>query len=323
MNQITDFGMIGGKLVRKVGISNDFSSAAFLAYGASLISFIAYGVDVIVSSEKIEEYDRSSSYMGQVVGPFANRIKNASFTLDGKTYELTENNNGNCLHSGVANFGVCIWNIDSVGEDYVVFSYESPKDVGGFPGRFNTRVKYSLSGTKLIIEYEIKGTEKCPINLTNHAYFNLNGYNSSVLDHSLFLNADEYVEVDSALIPTGIRRVDGSAFDFRSETRIRDRRDGEYDHCFLFADKKSGYLTNGKLKLLFETDLPGIQVYTGKFLNIGSGKDGNVEPFGAIALETEFAPDSPNNEGFPSFVLDGMNSFRTFTSYEVKKADEC
>lgn len=323
MNQIIDFGMIGGKLVRKVRIGNDLSSATFLTYGASLISFIAYGVDVIVSSEKIEEYDESSSYMGQVVGPFANRIKDASFTLGGKTYELTKNNNGNCLHSGVANFGICIWNIDSIGKDHVVFSYESGNDVGGFPGRFDTRVKYSLSGTKLIIEYEIKGTEKCPVNLTNHAYFNLNGHNSSVLEHSLFLNADKYIEVDPALIPTGIRSVDGTAFDFRSETRIRDRRDGEYDHCFLFADKKCGYLTNGKLKLLFETDLPGIQVYTGKFLNIGSGKDGNVGAFGAIALETEFAPDSPNNEHFPSFVLDGINAFRTFTSYEVKKADEC
>ncbi len=319
MEQIINFGKIGGKDVEKITISTDKASVSILTYGATLQAFKAYGVDVIVGSNDASVFYKSSSYMGQVVGPYANRIKDAAFSLNGKKYELTVNNNSNCLHSGVANYGDQIWNISTLSDNQVKLTYTSEENAGGFPGQQDVSVTYTLEGTKLLIEYCIVATEACPVNITNHAYFNLNGDGSQILDHELKLNAPHYVAVDDVLIPTSVEPVMGTTFDFTNPHKIGERNEGKYDHCFLFGAEKRGYLSNGKLKLIFETDLPGVQVYTGEFLSIEKGKNGDVGQFGGVALETEYMPDSPNHAEYPGFVLIPNEEYRTSTSYEVVK----
>lgn len=318
MEQVINFGKVGKDDVEKIVISSKKASASILTYGATLQAFNAFGVDIVVGSEDPSKFDNSKSHMGQVVGPFANRIKGASFTLNGEKYDLTVNNNSNCLHSGTANYGNKIWKVAELEKDRVKLTYSSEENAGGFPGKQDVSVTYTLKGSRLLIEYAVVATKPCPFNITNHAYFNLNGDNSDILDHEIKLNAPHYVEVDKELIPTAVLPVMDTDFDFTTPHKIKERRGGKYDHCFLFGDKKRGYLTNGKLKLFFETDLPGVQIYTGEFLTIENGKHGDVGAFGGVAIETEFMPDSPNHPEYPGFVLVPGKEFRTFTSYEVK-----
>ncbi len=318
MEQVVNFGKIGGDVVDKITISSESASASILTYGATLQAFTAFGVDVVVGSDDPSKFDNSKSHMGQIVGPVANRIKDASFSLNGKKYDLTVNNNSNCLHSGTANYGNKIWTVTELEQNRVKLCYSSEENAGGFPGKQDVSVTYSLTGTRLLIEYAIVATEACPINPTNHAYFNLNGDNSDIRDHELKLNAQHYVDVDKELIPTAVLPVMDTDFDFTTPHKIGERRDGKYDNCFLFGDKKRGYLTNGKLKLFFETDLPCVQIYTGEFLSIENGKHGDVGAFGGVAIETEFMPDAANHPEYPGFKLVPGKEFRTFTSYEVE-----
>lgn len=319
MNQIEDFGLIGEKMAEKITLSQPAAQVTILTYGATLQSFIVNGVDIIVSSNDSELFYQSSSYMGQVVGPVANRIKDASFFLEGKKYTLTPNNNGNCLHSGVANFGEKFWKIEKVTGNQAVLSYDGVDGDGGFPGKQKILVTYTLKNTELLIEYEVVATKRCPINITNHAYFNLNGNASSILEHELTLNCDNYVEVDSYLIPTEIKPCANTDFDFSTATQIGKRRGGAYDHCLLFSGEKKGRLSNGKLALDFETSMPGIQIYTGQFLSIAKGKFGPVSAFGGVALESEYMPDSANHSEYPGVVLEENKTWKSFTSYKVSK----
>jgi Galactose mutarotase and related enzymes len=320
MYTISDFGLIGKINSKKIVLSNENATVAILTYGATLQSFEAFGTDIVVGSEVPSAFFESSSFMGQVVGPVANRVRKSSFTLNGKVHRLENNDHGNCLHSGHANYGIKEWRVESHTDESVTLAVSSLKDEGDFPGLSNVSVTYTLKDTELTLDYTFTSTEDAPVNITNHAFFNLNGTNSDIRDHELFIASDEYVDVDELLIPTKTVSVKGTPFDFTSFKKIGERRGGAYDNCFLFGSEKKGTLTNGVLALDFATDLPGVQLYTGEFLDIKDGKNGMVGAFGGLALETEYMPDGINIPGSPSLVVKAGDVWKSRTSYKVRKA---
>jgi aldose 1-epimerase len=317
------------------------AAAAITNYGARLVSLLVpdkNGVltDVVVGYDNIGNYlHQPETYFGAIVGRYGNRIAKGTFKLDGNDYTLAANNGPNSLHGGKKGFGAVVWTARQLGDSAVELSYLSKDGEEGYPGNLQVRVTYTLTDeTALRIDYEGSTDKATVVNLTNHAYFNLNGQGSGpVYDHVLQLNADGYTPVDSTLIPTGkIDSVAGTPFDFRQPTAIGARigdtgnqqiRYGKgYDHNFVL-DKTKGDVaatvrgdSSGILMTVFTTE-PGIQFYTGNFMN-GTNpiKGGKKDVYrSAFCLETQHFPDSPNQPSFPSTVLKPGETFHSKTEY--------
>lgn len=260
-------------------------------------------------------------YFGSTVGRFANRIANASFTLDGNVHRLGANNAPNHLHGGERGFARVTWSatpFETADESGVVFGYQSPSGEEGYPGALTVEAIYALTDdNELRISYTATANASTPVNLTNHAYWNLAGRESgaTILEHSLSVPADRYLPVTAAQIPTGeIAEVAGTPMDFR-ETReigrdieeISGTRVG-YDHCFVLRHRE----TLAPAARLFDpssgrvmevvTSQPGLQVYSGNNLD-GSDAHGGFTRFAGLCLETQHFPDSPNRPEFPTTVL--------------------
>jgi aldose 1-epimerase len=259
----------------------------------------------------------NAQFYGVTVGRFANRIKGASFSLNGKTYRLEANDGENNLHSGTFGFDKVLWKSEAYEESegvYVRFETESPDGGGGFPGKLKAVVSYGLTKSgEIIADYKAKVTMPCPVNLTNHAYFNLAGErNGSILSHEVILHASSYVEVDDKCIPTGkILPVKGTAFDFLNRRRIDANLgalDG-YDHCFA-VDGEPGKLRpcadvfesgSGRTMKVFTTQ-PGVQFYTGNHVNAAGKQGSSYVKHSGFCLETQHFPDTPNQSKFPSCI---------------------
>ena len=260
----------------------------------------------------------STGFYGRTVGRFANRIANAEFVLNEKTYKLEKNDGDNCLHSGSKTFGKVTWQGEYFsldGNRGVKFSHFSPDMEGGFPGNLKIEVFYLLkSNGSLVINYQATCDKECPLNIVNHSYFNLSGISSgqNVLDQKLFLDCNKYLEVNDALITTGkILDVENTAFDFKQMKTIGQDLEfvGKgYDHCYvinkrkkdskldvfaLAVDEESGRY----LKAM--TNMPGVQFYTGNFLD----REPYYPKHYGFCLETQYFPDSPNHSDFPSCIL--------------------
>ena len=303
------FGILPtGEKIYKYTIKDKDATAEFMEYGAVMLGFKVCGVDIVGSFDTLQEYITNPGNIGITVGRVANRIKDGLLTIDGETFELTKNQGGNCLHGG-SGFGHKVWDLVSLTENSISFSYDSPDGEDGFPGRLISTVKFTLKDNALIIEYEAKSDKKTAITLTNHSYFNLDGIGGDIKDHTLKIYANEYTEVDERLLPTGNHpSVLGTRFDLREARRIGDGLlEGKYDHNFIlsptefkeFSGKKLGLdceLENDALKLSVYSDQPGLQVYSGN----GLGKEifkGGIQSvrFGAICLETQTEPNSANH----------------------------
>ncbi len=288
--------------------------------------------DVVCGYDDARALEASDGYVGALIGRFGNRIGGASFDLDGKTYTLYPNDKGNHLHGGRIGFDRRFWEVSPMDGDEpkLILSLISPDGEEGYPGTLNVCVTYTLTeDNALKIHYRATTDQATPVNLTNHAYFNLGGYDSGlILDHVLCLDASDYLQTDEKLIPTGVRSsVEGTPFDFRSpktigqnfwpDERCRDMQlAGGYDHCFNFASGEAtdgsvplrGYLehsASGRRMELY-TDLPCVQFYSGNFLV----DDGNRFKRGvikqkqmALCLETQKMPDSVHHEKFTDVVL--------------------
>lgn len=288
--------------------------------------------DVVLGFESIDKYLANPSYFGCVVGRVANRIAGARFELDGKTYKLAANDGPNSLHGGVRGFCRVVWKgeaVDSAKGRAVRFTYTSPDGEEGYPGTLKASVTYSLDGEGgLHIDYRATTDAPTPVNLTNHSYFNLAGAGSgTILDHVLELNASRYTPVDATLIPTGeLAPVAGTPFDFTSPTAIGARIDqvkGGYDHNWVLDAGGGSLAPAGSLYdpasgryMEFSTTQPGVQFYSGNFLD-GSlkGRGGAYEKHGALALETQHFPDSIHHPDFPSIVLRPGETFTSTTVY--------
>jgi aldose 1-epimerase len=319
------FGILSnGKKVKLFTLKAGDLQLSLTNYGAAWTSLLVpsrKGVkdDVLLGYSGIDGYLNNGTYIGVTVGRFANRIKGAAFTLDGKTYRLDANDGGNNLHSGLRGFDKQLWKAEAYQENegvYVRFELDSPDGDCGFPGNMKTVVCYGLTkSNELITDYQAKVDEFCPVNLTNHAYFNLAGEGKGdILSHEVILYSSAYVEVDEQSIPTGkMIPVSGGPFDFKSRKSINaaiNEVSGGYDHCFT-VDGDSGKLRpcaevfepdSGRSMKVFTTQ-PGVQFYTGNYLNNVLGKYGShYMKHSGFCLETQHFPDAPNQAGFTSCI---------------------
>jgi aldose 1-epimerase len=295
--------------------------------------------DIVLGHENFDGYIPNPPYIGAVVGRYANRIANGTFTLDGKTYTLPKNDGPNTLHGGVdKTFNKVVWEGEALkGKTGVAFTYLSKDGDDGFPGNLKVKVTYTLTDqNELVIDYEATTDKATPINLSQHSYFNLSGEgNGDILNHELMLNADRFTPVDKNLIPTGeLRPVKGTPLDFTTSTRIGARIEDSYDqmvlahgydHNWVINRKGDGLApaarmyepTTGRV-LEVSTTQPGVQFYTGNFLDgTVTGKHGHVykRRYG-FCLETQHFPDSPNHPDFPSTILRPGETFKSETVFK-------
>jgi aldose 1-epimerase len=298
--------------------------------------------DVVLGHENVDGYLVNPPYFGAIVGRYANRIANGTFTLDGVKYTLPKNDGPNTLHGGLVGFNKVIWeakefkNAKGVG---VAFSYLSKDGEEGFPGNLRVKVSYTLTDeNQLVIDYEAATDKATPLNISQHSYFNLAGEGSGdILGHHLMLNSDRFTPVDKALIPTGeLRPVQGTPFDFTKPTAIGARISEQdeqllfgrgYDHNFVINRKDSDDSltlaarvhepTSGRVLEVYTTQ-PAVQFYSGNFLD-GTivGKQGHPYKLRTgFCLETQYYPDSPNHPDFPSTILRPGKAFHSQTVFK-------
>ena len=322
---------LNGDVVELYTLSSDGGITVQVTnYGARVVSILVpdkNGVvaDVVVGCETAERYvsEPDARFYGPVVGRYANRIAAGHFTLDGQDYSLAQNDNGQSLHGGVRGFDSVVWTVDEISETSVSMHYLSPDGEEGYPGNLTVHVTYTVEGSALKIEYKAETDSPTVVNLSNHSLFNLAGEgNGDILSHELWIAADAITPVDSVLIPTGeIAPVDGTPFDFREATAIGARIAADdvqlanghgYDHNWVLNDFDGSVRLVASLydpasgrRMEVLTDQPGLQFYSGNFFNETSvGKFGRKIGWrGAVALETQHFPDSPNHPAFPSTVL--------------------
>ncbi|MEI5983792.1 aldose epimerase family protein [Sphingobacterium sp. PU5-4] len=336
---------VAGKDVKLYTLKNASGSTAYLTnFGARLVGLMVpdkHGTltDVVLGFDKASSYNNPAEpYFGPIVGPFGNRIAKGKFTLDGETFTTPTNNGPNTLHGGKKGLHFANWEVKEANAKMVTFTYTLPDRHEGFPGNISMEVTYSWSdNNELTIHYQATSDKKTVINLTNHAYFNLNGEGSgTILDHQLKVFADKYTPVDSTLIPTGeLAPVKGTPFDFTvSKTIGKDiEQDNQqlkfgkgYDHNFVLNETKvdglnhAVTLTGDRTGIVMEiyTQEPGIQFYSGNFMgNKVTLKNGKTDSFRTgLCLEPQHFPDSPNQPNFPSTVLNPGDTYSTKSIYK-------
>ena len=282
--------------------------------------------EVLLGHPAPQYYLREPGYLGAVIGRYANRIAGGRFSLDGREFVLAPNEGRNQLHGGPHGFHSKRWDVTSSTAREVHLHLRSPDGDQGFPGALDVQVRYNVAAERVVrIEFDARCSAPCPVNLTNHAYFNLDGDGHSALDHHLQIAAHRFIPIDGEMIPAGDPvTVTGTAFDFRTPRRIRDRLGqgpqqamaGGYDHCFVLDDispseRGRGYVARAwssdrRLAMSLCTDYPGLQFYSGNHLPRTIGRNGRAySAHAGIALEPQFMPDSPNRPGWaqPSCVL--------------------
>lgn len=297
--------------------------------------------DVVLGYDNLEGYETGTSYFGALIGRYANRIANGKFTLNGKAYTLAQNNGPNSLHGGDIGFNKVVWDakeIPSSEGEALELRYLSKDGEESYPGNLSVRVVYTLTDrNELKIEYSATTDKPTVVNLTNHSYFNLSGAGSGdILGHVLTIFADSFTPVNAVLIPTGaIQSVAGTPLDFRQPTAIGARINGDYEQLklgkgydfnwVLDRSVKNGpalaarvYEPNSGRVLEVWTDQPGIQFYSGNFLDgTAHGKGGKTYGLrSGLCLETQHYPDSPNQSTFPTTVLNPGQRYQTTTIYK-------
>lgn len=311
-------------------------------FGATLYSLLVPDKDgnlcdvVLGYDDPIGYEGPSRTFFGVTVGRSANRIANGRFELNGKTYQLDQNQNGNNLHSGMEFYSFRIWQVKAITDHSITFALHSPDGDQGYPGTVDIEVTYTLTSDNGVkIDYYAVPEEDTILNLTNHSFFNLNGHASgSILEQWLWVDADAFTPTNGALIPTGeIRPVEGTPMDFRTKKMVgRDiaKEDealilggGGYDHNWCLNN-------NGKFAKVVElssdlsgitmeayTDLPGVHIYSGNYLREEVGKQGIIyKQYQGICFETQHYPDAINHENFPSPIVRKGKEYKTTTIYK-------
>ncbi|HUC81261.1 MAG TPA: aldose epimerase family protein [Flavisolibacter sp.] len=309
--------------------------AYFTNYGARIIALFYNGVNVTPAYDSLDPYlsDTIAPYHGATIGRYANRIAKGTFRLQDTEYNVPVNNAPNHLHGGPSGFHRQVWNIGRTKQDEITFTHFSKDGTEGYPGNLHVTVTYALTqDDELAISYTAKSDKATPFNITNHAFFNLNG-EGSIVDHLLQINASQYTPVDETLIPTGIEDVANTAFDFRVAKKIGEdinkdeeqiKIGGGYDHNFVltkesnslsFTAKAIGDKTGIVMEVL--TTEPGMQLFSGNFEAV----KGDTSTFrNTFCLETQHFPDSPNQPSFPTTILEAGQTFTSKTIYRFSKA---
>lgn len=343
----TDFQKtIDGKVTNLYLLKNDQIKVYITNYGGRIVSLLTPDRsgqigDVVLGFKSIDDYlSANGPYHGALIGRVGNRIAKGKFKLGSETYSLPINNNENHLHGGPEGFNNQVWEVKAADDSSITMNYFSSDGEMGYPGNLDVEVMYSLNDeNELLITYKATTDKSTPVNLTNHAFFNLAGEaNGTINDHLLKLNADHFTPVDKTLIPLGENRsVEGTPFDFRTpktigrdlnlqETDLQMEYGGGYDHNFVLNKEKDGEMSlaayvidpkSGRRMDIF-TEEPGIQFYGGNFMD-GSdiGKYGKKFLYReSFALETQHFPDSPNQPSFPNTILNPGEVYQSKSVYK-------
>jgi aldose 1-epimerase len=346
-----DFGkMSDGRIPKLYTLRNEAGMEVKISdFGGTIVSWTAPDKDgkfedITLGCDSLSGYQKGVPYFGALIGRYGNRIQKGTFSLDGKTYNLAKNNGVNALHGGLLGFDKVLWTATPVAgeEPALKLTYTSKDGEEGYPGNLTVEVVYTLQkDNALKIDYKATTDKATPVNLTNHAYFNLSGnMNETILDDEVIIQANQYLPVDATLIPTGeLKSVKGTAFDFTKSKKIglqiNDTTDiqikygGGYDHCWVLSDssktlKLAATVLNSKSGRLMEvyTTEPAIQFYTGNFLDgTINGKNNTIYKHrSGLCLETQHYPDSPNKSSFPNTILKPGETYQTSTVYKFSIA---
>ncbi len=335
--------VVGGKPTALYLIHNaQGMTAAITNYGGRLVGLVVPDkdgnpVDVVTGPGSLAGYTEGPEYyLGAIIGRVGNRIAGAKFDLDGTTYTLYANNGANSLHGGKKGFESAVWDAEQPDESTLVLTLRSPDGDEGYPGNLDVKVTYRITESNgLSISYEAQTDQRTPVNLTNHAYFNLNGEGAGLInDHLLQIEASRFTPVDEALIPTGeLRPVENTPFDFRELTPIGSRLHeaddqltygGGYDHNFALDSGKAYALAavavgdQSGIRMEVHTDMPGIQFYGGNAIPEGLVlKHGSSSEYRtAFCLETQYFPDAVNQPEFDSIILNPGEIQKSETRYQ-------
>lgn len=340
---------VDGKPTALYVLTNDNGMEVCITnYGGRIVSVMVPDkdnrmTDVVLGYDNIGDYVASSGNFGALIGRYGNRIANGRFTLDSVAYQLPQNNNGHCLHGGPQGFHTRMWDAVQPDDKTLELTYLSKDGEAGFPGNLSVKVVYTLTDDNAIdLRYEATTDKPTVVNLTNHSYFNLSGVaGSQILDHMIMINADRYTPVDSTLIPISeLAPVDSTPMDLRRLIAIGSKINEPFDQL----EKGRGFDHNWVLNtggdvsklaakavspvsgiaLEVYTNEPGVQFYAGNFMN-GSdkGKFGIIYPHrGALCLETQHYPDSPNQPEFPSTILRPGENYLSRCIYRFTTIDK-
>lgn len=343
--RVSDFGEFNGIPVKLFHLSNDVMDIAIMNYGCTIVSIqtpdrFGKKKNIVAGFNSFESYLSNHPYFGCVVGRFANRIRNGKFSINDKAYQVTLNIGNHHLHGGNHGFNRKLWNIETVIEEekrvLIQFSYLSVDGEEGFPGNLITHVTYILNDqNELIIHYSAATDQPTIINLTNHSYFNLTGFDDeTVLNHELQVFADRFTVKDEDSIPTGvILPVKNTLLDFTTLKKIGERihlitDDKGYDHNYVLNNYGKGIISAAVLyepeegrEVKVFTDLPGLQIYTSNWWDgsITGSQNHPYMQYGAVTLETQLFPDAPNHPGFPSAILNPGEEYTSTTVFQFSK----
>ncbi|TRX21674.1 aldose epimerase family protein [Flavobacterium franklandianum] len=335
---------IDKKVTHLYWIENNGIKAAFTNYGGRLVGLWMKDkngklTDIVIGMNSVSGFQKSTEpYFGATIGRVGNRIAKGKFTIEGKQYSIPLNNNGNTLHGGIKGFQDVVWDAVKTNDNTLVFTYTSPDMEQGFPGTLKVKVIYTLTADKgLKMEYEATTDKTTVVNLTNHAFFNLNGEGSgTILNHQMQIFANQFTPVDSGLIPTGeLKSVAQTPFDFTEVHTIGERIDVEneqlifgkgYDHNYALNDSKTGEMIHAAsvlgdksgIVLDVYTQEPGLQFYSGNFMQSKNTlKSGIKDDFRtSFALETQHFPDAPNHSNFAQITLKPGQKYQTVSEYK-------
>jgi aldose 1-epimerase len=341
------FGTVDGKEIDIFTLTNQSGTRVrIINYGAIVVSLLMPDrdgnlADIVTGYDSLKGYINDNSFFGAIVGRYGNRIDKGKFQLDGKTYQLTINSGENHLHGGFKGFYKAIWNVEPLENEpgnSLKLTYLSPDGEEGYPGTVRIAVTYTLTeDNELKIEYEGTTDKPTILNPTHHSYFNLTGdFSNNILNHELYIDADYFTPVDQNIIPTGeFAAVKNTPMDFRQPTpiglHINDQYEQlkfglGYDHNWVLNEYRKGMVR--KVATLYDpksgrfmellTDQPGLQFYSGNFMNGTSiGKGGIAYQYRtALCLETQDFPDAPNKSNFPSAVLRPGETYKQTTIYK-------
>lgn len=334
------YGMHGNDTITRYTLTNaNKMEVSIINYGGTVTDIITPDKDgnkgnVVLGFDSLSGFtQKGNPFFGALIGRYGNRIANAKFSLDGKTYQLSTNDNGNTLHGGTKGYDKVVWTAaKQPGDSSLLLTYLSKDGEEGYPGNVNIQVTYTLTGNnELKIDYTATTDKATPLNLTNHAYFNLSaGKQPTILDHELWINADKYTAVNDKLIPTGeLPAVKGTAMDFTQSKKIGKEIaavKGGYDHNWVLNKNGNSLEKIAELKdsasgrsMEVWTTEPGIQFYSGNFLDgtLTNTRGGvTYVKHAGLCLETQHFPDSPNQPSFPTTILQPGQTYKQTTIYK-------
>jgi aldose 1-epimerase len=344
----TQFGktMEGTDVDQYILSNNKGMEVSIITYGGIITSWTAVDkngdyMDIVLGYNTLTEYEAETAYFGALIGRYGNRIAGGKFKINDQEYTLAANNGVNHLHGGLKGFDKVVWDAKTIVSDSTVsleLSYLSKDMEEGYPGNLNTKVTYTLNNDdELSVSYEATTDKPTIVNLTQHSYFNLTAdFNQDVLDHEIVINADSFLPVDNALIPSGeFRDVNKTPFDFRKPKAIGQQISDKntqlengmgYDHCWVLNDQDKGLRfvasayepASGRMLEVF-SDEPGIQFYSGNFLDgtLPNKSNGTYQHRTGFCFETQHYPDSPNLKNFPSVRLNPGEKYNSKTVFRL------